>query len=201
MLSLITPPSEQVLTLTEVKAHLNVDHSDDDSKITILLAAAHARLDGRDGILGRCLRLQTWELRLDNFPGFISDPVCVPLPPLIEVVSVKYLDETGVLRTLTAVDDYYVIEGGWGAAEIHPTDRWPATDDEKHAVRVQFTAGYEDTDSPETNQVPENIRLAMLMLCSSWYENRSNELIGTNVQEMPIAVSALLAQHRVIPVS
>jgi hypothetical protein len=61
-LHFINPPTEPVLTLADAKPHLRVDHNDDDSLITALIAAATARLDGRDGILGRWLRQQTWEL-------------------------------------------------------------------------------------------------------------------------------------------
>jgi hypothetical protein len=56
MLRLVTLPNKSVLTHDEAKAHLRVD----DTLITALIAAATARLDGRDGILGRCLRSETW---------------------------------------------------------------------------------------------------------------------------------------------
>ena len=64
MLRLVTAATEPILTLEEAKLHLRVDHDDDDDLIEALVAAVTARLDGRDGILGRCLRAQTWELVL-----------------------------------------------------------------------------------------------------------------------------------------
>lgn len=199
MLSLITPPTEYPLTLEEVKEHLRRDDEDDDSKVEALLAAATARLDGRDGILGRCLVSQVWELRTDTFPG-IDGAIELPLPPTIAVLSVKYLDAAGALQTLDP-SAYTVHPGGWQASQIAPVTEWPATDNVRQAVRVQFSAGYLNDDSPPVTAVPENIRLAMLMLISDWYENRSNAIVGTTVTEMPIAVASLLAQHRVIPVA
>lgn len=55
-----------------------------------------------------------------------------------------------------------------------------------------------DMTEETTWEVPETIRIAMLMLISHWYENR--EPLGTANKEISFAVSALLFQHREIPV-
>lgn len=53
-------PSEPVVSLTDIKAHLRVDHDDEDTSIEAMEAAAVAHLDGYRGILGRCIRRQKW---------------------------------------------------------------------------------------------------------------------------------------------
>lgn len=57
---LITAPSAQVVTLAEAKAHLRVDHADEDDVIEGFIAAAVAYLDGWQGVLGRGIMPQTW---------------------------------------------------------------------------------------------------------------------------------------------
>ena len=57
---LVTPPTAEVVTLPDMKAHLRVDHDDEDSLIASLTAGAVAHLDGWRGVLGRAIMPQTW---------------------------------------------------------------------------------------------------------------------------------------------
>src|SRR6185369_8190715 len=94
-LYLIAAPESAVVSLDDMKEHLRVDadNTDDDDVIDAFTAATTQHLDGRDGLLGRALIDQTWELRLSWFPCY--GLLRLPLPPLIEVVSVKYIDADG----------------------------------------------------------------------------------------------------------
>ena len=89
--------------------------------ITSLVTAITAHLDGADGILGRALAPQTWEL---VEPAFPAKAISLPLPPLIAVESVKYLDQAREEQTV-APDKYRIIASGWGRALIVPaSDAW-----------------------------------------------------------------------------
>ena len=57
---LVTPPTAEVVTLPDMKAHLRVDHDDEDSLIASLIAGAVSHLDGWRGVLGRAIMPQTW---------------------------------------------------------------------------------------------------------------------------------------------
>ena len=61
------------------KAHLRVNAHDHDRSGGSSLLPQRAS-DGLDGILGRCLREQTWELGVMRFPRQLTIPL--PLPPL-----------------------------------------------------------------------------------------------------------------------
>jgi uncharacterized phiE125 gp8 family phage protein len=196
MLSLITGPTEQVLTIEEVKGYLRVDDGEEDAIVGNLIAAATQRLDGRDGILGRCLMHQTWQLALARFP---ASAITLPLPPTIGVLSVKYLDTNGQLQTLSEVA-YRIIPGGWEGAQVIPAVglSWPSVAPRSpDAVRVTFQAGYESVGSPPQVAVPEPIRQAMLLMISDWYDQRSNVVMGTSVEPLPFATETLLAPYRV----
>lgn len=182
-LTLIHAPTARPLTLAELKVHLAVEHDDHDAMIDQLLDAAIGHFDGRDGWLGRALVEQTWELRLDDFPPCIE----VPLPPLLSVDSIEYLDASGDLQTLaTAV--YQVEPGGFRKALIAPAlnRSWPATYGVRGAVRVTFTAGYAraNDDSPAVVEagVPPPIVTALKLQAEVYY--------GRNPDQAPLLQAA-----------
>ena len=60
-----TPPIEEPLSLSEVKAYLKVTSADDDALITRILTAVRRACEAWTG---RALVTQTWTLWLDRFP-------------------------------------------------------------------------------------------------------------------------------------
>lgn len=158
----------------------------DDAYLASLILAARQHLDGLDGMLGRALITQTWELVLDRFP---LDEIRLPMPPLQSVVSVKYDNAQGV-ETLVPSTDYVVDTTSWyGWVVPVATKLWPSTLDAINAVRIRFIAGYGDAGL----NVPAPIRQAMLLLITHWYEERTPVNIGNIVNPLPYAVEALLA--------
>jgi uncharacterized phiE125 gp8 family phage protein len=193
----ITAPIAEPISLTETKLHLRVDAVDttEDSTITGYIAAATAHLDGKDGRLGRCLVPQTWELVLDAFP---SDGIEIPLPPLLSVTSITYVDTNGATQ-IVSTDDYEVDtanEPGW----VMPGDAgWPSTLDTINAVRVRFRAGYEgDEDASPVGPtgVPAPIKLAMKQMVSHWFNVRETVAVGVSVADIPQTADMLLAPYR-----
>lgn len=211
----ITPPDVPVVTLDEAKAHLRVDFSDDDVLITRLIATAIKWIDAPEGKLGRALIAQTLELRLMHFShmfshenmlehGFVDrgwvshghphqfeTTIRLPCPNLIGVDSVSYTDTDGNPQTLDPSG--YRVFGVGGRGHVAPAygQAWPAARFEPEAVRIRFQAGYGD----EAEDVPENIRHAILLLVGHLYENREAEVVGLRAAaiELPTGVNALLS--------
>ena len=181
---LITAPAADPVTLAEAKAHLRVDHSDEDATINGLIKAATSYLDGRSGILGRCLVTQTWEETFDAFP---TNAIELPLGPVASVTSVKYLDQAGAEQTLSA--GVYTVDTASLVARIVSDDAWPATKATANAVTVRYVAG------TASASIPGAIRHAILLLVGHWYENRQPAAEGS-AAELPFAVSALLSPFR-----
>jgi uncharacterized phiE125 gp8 family phage protein len=196
MLSLkpISPPAYAPVTLTEAKLHLRIDHAEEDTLIEQFIDAATGHVDGPRGFLGRALIDQTWDLYLDRFP---TREIKIPLPPLIELISVTY-DDTGGVATildpsLYSIDD--VSEPGW----IVPVNSsWPSTFDGINAVRIRFRAGYVDNSfSPAIGEVPADIRSAILLYVGSLYANRETIIVGVSAMEIPWSAEQLLLRRRI----
>lgn len=179
-------PTAPVLTIEDVKAHLRVDHADEDALITGLIDAATAHLDGYNGILGRALVTQTWTV---DFPTF-RNRLDIPLGP-IQSATIQYYDSTDVQRTL-ATSVYAVLSDGLGPyVGLRYNQQWPQTYTRDDAVRITFVAGYGAAAS-----VPVAIRAAMLLLIAHWYDNRAAVNVGNITSEMPVSAAALLAPFR-----
>lgn len=180
-------PAVPLLTLDDAKAHLRVDHADEDALISGLIDAAAAHLDGYNGILGRALITQTWAA---EFPTFVNR-MDIPLGP-VQSATIQYYDSLNAQQTL-ATSVYAVLSDGLGPyVTLKYNQQWPQTYTRDDAVKITFVAGYGAT-APD---VPAAIRSAMLLLISHWYDNRSALSVGESVSEMPFSVTALLAPFR-----
>jgi uncharacterized phiE125 gp8 family phage protein len=206
-LKLVTAPAVEPISLAEAKAHLRVDHADDDATIDFLIAVARSHLDAVSGWMGRALINQTWDMVVDAFPTVAASCWCgtatpttgvaairLPWPPLQSVTSVKYYDSAGVQQTMPATDyavDTYS-EPGW----IIPATGWPTTQATANAVTIRFVAGY----GANALTVPAPIRHAVLLLVGHYYENREQVLINpvgaATALELPLGVTHLLNPYR-----
>ncbi len=186
-LQLISAADDLPVSLSAAKLHLRVDGSDEDANVTALIGRGTGYAQKQTG---RALVSQKWRLVLDSFPcGAIS----LPMPPLVSVESITYLDEDGALQTLDPAD--YLVNPFGIAGEVTPAygKSWPATRSQAMAVKVAFTCGYGDADS-----VPEENKGAILLMVGHLDQNR--ESVGDKALEsVPMGVDALLSGY-VVPV-
>lgn len=188
-LILVQGPQAPVVDVPTAKTQMHVDTSADDVKIEMLLAAATQRMDGADGILGRALMPQTWQMQLMDWPAAYIE---IPLPPLIRITSIAYLDPGGAEITLDP-SLYRVVNMGSKRSRILRAigTTWPpVATGQPDAVSITFDAGYEDAASPANNPVPEPIRQAIVLLADDWY-NRGAQA------DLPEAVASLISPYRI----
>lgn len=184
VVTVIEPPAVW-LDLDEVKAHLDVEHTDHDTLIEAMMSAVVQALDGPTGKQGRAFGPQTLELAT-----WKCDPVCgrlifdLPYPPLIEVLSVVYDDTDGNEQTLDA--SVWIVRRG--AVEI--ISGLSAYNE----VRIRYRAGYVDVGaSPETAAVPANVIAAAKLMVGDLYKNRDTSVFGqASAIPMSATVEALL---------
>lgn len=189
----VTAPTEAPVSPAQAKAHLRVDHDDDDLYISGLIDTATARLDGWSGILGRALVTQTWR---HDFPGWPADgKLRLPLAPVLSVESITYIDPDGAVQTLDASAYTAPKADGLGPyVRLRQGHSCPATATDEDAVSVTFVAGY---GAP--SDVPADIRHAMLLLVGHLY-NAREDASETALTEIPLGASRLLAPYRRISV-
>ena len=183
-LKLVTPAAP-IVSFGEAAAHLRIDDESERVLVEGYVEAATQHLDAQYGILaGGTLGVQTWELYLDAFP---AGPILIPLSPLVDVVSVSYVDPAGFGQTVDplnyAVDDKS--RDGWIVPIAGFT--WPLTLTAINVVTVRFRAG--------NASIPAPLKQAVLLLTGHLYENReaASPVVLT---EIPIGVYNLVAPYR-----
>lgn len=188
-LTVTTPATAQPVSLTEAKAHLRVDSSDEDDLISALIEAA---TDWAQEYTRRAFVPASFRLGLDCFPAY---GIRLPRNPVIRVDSITYLDEGGTERTLSTSE--YLTDLDSEPARITPTygNTWPTTRIQIGAVKVNFTAGYDDA-SPAQDSVPEGIKAAIKLVLTDLFEHRSAALVQT--AERNPAVVSLLSRFRIL---
>jgi uncharacterized phiE125 gp8 family phage protein len=184
MLTRLKKTDTQPIGLAEVKAHLRLDHSEEDEYLNRLIQAATEHVEQS---LGRSLLKQTWEViwqknkssqvTLTSF-GTSCIEIPLPYPPILQIAEVNELmpgDQKKIIRR-------YMLDTQRDIPHLVLADT-------VEAVQIVYTAGYGEW--PTT--VPWPIRQAILHLVTDWYENRING--GTQINSM---VDVLLKPYRVM---
>lgn len=186
------------VTLAEAKEQLRVTDSNSDDLINRLIIAA---TDYTENVLSRSIIEKTIDLYLDAFPPADNVPIEIPMPPLISITSIKYYDNSDVEQTwssaLYTVDTDQSYKG-----RVYPAinQSWPSTRNYPKAVHVEYQAGYADSgDSPvdEADNVPDEIKHAILLLIGHLFENREATTVGVEVKSVPLGYDALLANYKI----
>lgn len=182
-LTLTTPPAVEPISTAEAKAHIRVDHSDDDTYIDTLVSAAR---QDTERVTWRQMITATYTLTLDRFPENV-DFIELPRPPLQAVSSITYVDVNG--DTQTWADTNYTVATGGGAGRVNLVAGkvWPSMQTRFNSVTITYTAGYGDAST----DVPEVLRQGMLLKIGHWYENREAVVIGGTPMSLPIATERI----------
>jgi uncharacterized phiE125 gp8 family phage protein len=198
MIEVLEAPADHIVSLAEMKQHLRVDHTDDDQLIEAYTSAAEARVDGPASITGRTFRVTRLRASFHSF----STKICLPYPPVIQVIGLTYLDSNGDEQTFAETNQWRVIglNTSEGAAIVPLYGVvWPSllTTPDADLVRVEYLAGYQNLNSPGDNAIPKEVAQAVKLIVGDWYEFRPSTVIGTVAAPTPHGAEMLLAPYRV----
>jgi uncharacterized phiE125 gp8 family phage protein len=186
--TLLSGPALEPVSLADVKAHLRVDHDDDDGLLTAAIVSARVHVESATR---RVLIEQAWRVYLDRWPS--KRILRVPVAPLIAVDAVRIYDAEGAPIVVDA-DDYEVdtasAPGRLVLAATAPSPVGRAV----NGIEIDVTAGYGAT----TLDVPSPLRHAVMMLVAHWYEHRG--AVGHDLAALaaPLGFEALTAPYRIL---
>jgi uncharacterized phiE125 gp8 family phage protein len=181
---LVTAPSTEPLTYSEVKAYLRLNGDSEEAFVTSLIVVARQYVESQ---IWRPLISQVQSMNFDK-SELTTQVYNINKAPVISINSVTYYDLNNALQTLNASDWESDIYSNPARFRIKTL---PQIYDRMNALQVNFTCGYSNAAS-----VPLPIKQAMLMLIGHYYENRQIVMTGTQVNEVPFAAETLLNPFR-----
>lgn len=177
-------PASEPLTLEKAKAHLRVDHDDDNALIGDYIASAR---DHIEGVTGTRLVTQTVSMKTDSWSDLSNLPAC----PLQDVTTIAYKDTAGDVIPLSPAVYETRLDLLEPCVVLKLGQAWPPKQ-QGSLITVTAIAGYGVAGSQ-----PSAVLAALRMVLTDLYEQRGTEG-STAVVSSPIAatVENLLCNHR-----
>lgn len=177
-----TEPTQEPVTLQEVKEYLRVDDATDERVIRPYIESARRFCEEHTG---RALMTQTLTLFLDAFEdmdnplwegtrtgpylNYYKNYVVLPRAPVVSVTHVKTYDDADTATTLAATK-YYLDSVREPARIVMRTgESFPSALRVANAIEVEYITGY----TTQYN-VPEPMRLGILQHIAYLYEHRGD---------------------------
>ncbi|MEY9674544.1 head-tail connector protein [Bradyrhizobium elkanii] len=185
MLRTVQAATAYPITLDEAKAHLRVDHNDEDDTIQGMIVAATIAAQNE---CQRRFVTQTVEWVLQHWCG---GRIVLPIAPVAKdgIVSITYTDLAGVEQTLPT-EQYVVQTLGYTVRIIPPMGSiWPLVKrDAPEPIVIQFKVG------TAVDQIEANVKAAIKLTLGHLYENRENVTVDARsvAVQLPQGAQALL---------
>jgi uncharacterized phiE125 gp8 family phage protein len=186
--TLTTAPALEPVTLTEAKLFARVDGSADDALVTALIVSARQNVEGQTG---RSLIDQTRTATLDFLPGATIFELAHR--PISSVTSIKAYNDDGTSSEINVSTDIIVDEANARIA-LKSSAASITGDRQMEVFEIVYVAGYGD----EAADVPEWAKTAIMMLVSTWYENRDSVAVGTIASKIPLNVQLIIDANCVV---
>jgi uncharacterized phiE125 gp8 family phage protein len=145
----------EFLTLAQLKAHLQITYTDDDTYLTALISACRAAIEQYC-----CISLVAKTITL------FADLYCereLPYGPITSLTSASLKTGTGAYTAQTVNDDYELdgITGGFQTFRPFSPGRW----------KLVYVAGYDSA------KVPKDLILDLKRICGYCYEHKGDEAL------------------------
>ena len=182
-------PDLNLIPPSEMRHYLRIDTQDEDELLLMLSRTAATHVED---VIGRALMRRQVTVEMDGYPA--SGVINLPLQPVISVDEIQH--DAGGNTTILPAAAYRVVTAH-DYTQILRADgvAWPDVT-EPGSVRVIYHAG-----SSSSTDIPEPIRLSILLLVGHWYEHR--EATITKSQELidiKLGVDRLLAPYKTVRV-
>jgi uncharacterized phiE125 gp8 family phage protein len=186
-LKLETAPSEEPVTLDELRDHCRVFGTAEDDLLVLRGKAARRWCEA---FTFRQFVTATFRLSLDGFPREFS----LPRPPLVSVEEITYIDVDGVEQELD--DSAYRVDTVGEPGRVQPAygTCWPSARRVAGSVQVVLDAGFGAAAA-----VPEEFKAAILIVAADLHLHREDTIVGASIATID-AAKRLLRPRRCLAV-
>jgi uncharacterized phiE125 gp8 family phage protein len=185
---LLSGPAVEPVSPAEAKAHLRVEHGDDDDVIAALIAGARVHVETNTR---RALITQNWRLVRDAWPD--DGRIFVTPAPLCALIAARVWRLNGTTQAIDTTA--FALDTASAPAVLSfNAGALPEPGRAAGGIELDVEVGY--GDAPD--DVPEALRQAIRALVAHWYENRGLIAVSQSAAVLPQTVAALLSPFRVL---
>ena len=183
-------PATEPISLSEAKDHLRIDGNDEDTYLATIITAARKYCEQ---YCNRAFITQTWL----QYPSDFTDGMKLSINPVQCVTSITYYDINGNNQTLNA--SQYQVDLKDDVCRIYEAVDvdFPDVQDEKiNPITITYVSGY----GSNASDVPMDIRHAIKLMISHFFENREGLVTGQGITadlKIPTTVKVLLNNYRI----
>lgn len=206
--TLVIAPAVEPVSVDELRAHLRLDSTADDTYLADLITGAREFVEGETR---RALVEQTWALFLDRIPqrdvmgwwdgvreGAITmesaRSIELPISPLVSVDHVKYYSDDNVATVWPSTNYHVDTASKPGRLSLRTSGVWPVFTRPTNGLEIQYKAGH----GSQAGDVPAALRQAIKIIAADWYENRESVIIGTISSRVENSVGAILEKYKIM---
>jgi uncharacterized phiE125 gp8 family phage protein len=180
---LLAGPAEEPVSLAEAKAFLKVDDTAQDGLIVTLIGAARLHIEG---VTGRALLAQSWRVVLDAWPA--DRQVKLPVTPFMALTEITAYDAAGTgfevpLAQFMSEPVRLLLPD---LVNGMPVLR------ERQGIEIDYVAGF----GTEPEDVPADIRQALLLLVGYWFEHRDAVIVAGSGAVVPSGFDRMVAGYK-----
>lgn len=180
MITTITPPASEPVSLAEAKLFLRVDQDVEDDLIETLIAAARAAVEAG---CGRALITRRVREQLDIWSRDAVGGAVLGIGPVSDVIAVRLLADNGSQSVIDP--ERYRLEGSRDRPRLVFAVGVPATLRSAGGVEIDYDAGFAE----DAADLPIALRLATLQIVAALYEARQGQAV------VPEAARALMRPY------
>jgi uncharacterized phiE125 gp8 family phage protein len=187
-LEVVTPHEVTVVSTADLKTHLRITFSDDDTYIAACEAAAVRMVE-------EYTNLYLGTTSLVQYGNSFSDLKILYKSPVSNTVShlptVSYY--SGAAWNTLATTEYEFVPL-IKPARLYPSDdsSLPSTDDVFQAWKISYYAGY-----ATTTDIPQPLIQAVKIIVADMYENRQSVIVGKIVSTIPKTAEYLMNPYKI----
>lgn len=182
-LRLVSGPTEEPLTVEEVKGHLRLHdlNASEEPDLIRKIKAARAWVERRTSL---ALLSQVWAYWFDAFPSVYY--IDIPKAPIISIDSVTSYDEGNAATVFSPL--LYATDVVRSRVLLNAVEEWPYDVRRHHSGVIQFTAGF--GTAPEN--VPDDLREAVAEMTGYFFYDREG------LDPVPQKVLDIIAAHEMV---
>jgi uncharacterized phiE125 gp8 family phage protein len=190
----ITRPTVDPLTLEEVVLHLRLDpEAKDGPEKPLLESMIKAATRTCENYASIAIMDQVWQMTLGHWPWTYGSTLRLPFPPFRSLTRIEMAGDPQDLANFNVEADevmsanLYPVGGYW-----HGNTMWR----DPQRIVIEFQCGHERVED-----VPPDIKQALLMAIAFWYEQRESQAQFALHPVLELGWAGLLSTYRDIGMS